>query len=208
MRRTKAESEATRRSILAAARRVFERRGVTRTTMEHVATEAGVSRGAVYWHFANKAALFDAMRLQVSVPLIDRTDFTLLASQVDDPLATIERFLRNLLDTIVNDSDTRQTFRIMMLKCEYVDEFEPELARQTKHWRELEGKLKKVYARARRAGTLRTDLAPAMAALYTCVFVSGLTRLWLLDERRVLIRARALRLISAHVAGHRAAAGR
>jgi len=207
MRRTKAEAEATRRSILAAARRVFERRGVTRTTMEHVAAEAGVSRGAIYWHFANKAALFDAMRLQVSVPLIDRTDFALLASQVDDPLATVERFLRNLLDTIANDSDTRQTFRIMMLKCEYVDEFEPELARQTNHWRELEVKLKKVYARARRAGTLRRGLAPAMAALHTCVFVSGLTRLWLLDERHVLIRARARRLIAAHVAGNRAVTG-
>ena len=203
MRRTKAESEATRRTILAAARRVFGHRGVTRTTMEHVAAEAGVSRGAIYWHFVNKAALFDAMRLQVSVPLIDRTDFALLASQGADPLATVERFLRNLLDTIANDSDTRQTFRIMMLKCEYVDEFEPELARQTKHWRELEAKLKKVYARARRAGTLRAGLAPAMAALDTCVFVSGLTRLWLLDERRALIRTRARRLIAAHVAGHR-----
>jgi len=208
MRRTKAESEATRRTILAAARRVFEHRGVTRTTMEDVAAEAGVSRGAIYWHFANKTALFDAMRLQVSVPLIDRTDLTLLASHVTDPLATIERFLRNLLDTIANDSDTRQTFRIMMLKCEYVDEFEPELARQTKHWRELEAKLKKVYARARRAGTLRTGLAPAMAALDTCVFVSGLTRLWLLDERRALIRTRARRLIAAHMAGHRGATGR
>ena len=183
MRRTKAESEATRRTILAAARRVFARRGVTRTTWStwppRRACRAARSTGTL----PTRPRLFDAMRLQVSVPLIDRTDFTLLASHVADPLAAVERFLRNLLDTIANDSDTRQTFRIMMLKCEYVDEFEPELARQTKHWRELEAKLKKVYARARRAGTLRAGLAPAMAALDTCVFVSGLMRLWLLDER-------------------------
>jgi len=205
MRRTKAESEATRRAILSAARRVFAHRGVTRTAMEHVADEAGVSRGAIYWHFANKTALFDAMRLQVSVPLIDRTDLALLTSRAADPLTAVERFLRNLVDTIANDSDTRQTFRIMMLKCEYVDEFEPELARQTAHWRELEAKLEKVYSQARRAGTLRPGLAPSMAALDTCVFVSGLTRLWLLDERDALIRSRARRLIAAHVAGHRAA---
>jgi TetR/AcrR family transcriptional regulator, acrAB operon repressor len=207
MRRTKAESEGTRRTILAAARRVFARNGVTRTTLDHVATDAGVSRGAIYWHFANKTALFDAMRLQVSVPLIDRTDCALLAMDVADPLATVERFLCNLVDTIANDSDTRETFRIMMLKCEYVDELQPELVRQAEHWRDLEGKLLKVYARARRAGTLRAGMASAMAALDTCVFVSGMMRLWLLDDSGALIRKRARRLIAAHVAGKRDATG-
>lgn len=205
MRRTKAESEATRRAILASARRVFARNGVTHTTLEHVATDAGVSRGAIYWHFSNKTALFDAMRLQVSVPLIDRTDCALLALDVTDPLAAVERFLCNLVDTIANDSDTRETFRIMMLKCEYVDELEPELVRQAEHWRDLEGKLLKVYARARRAGTLRSGVAPSMAALDTCVFVSGMMRLWLLDAGGALIRTRARRLIAAHLAGQRAA---
>jgi TetR/AcrR family acrAB operon transcriptional repressor len=91
-----------------------------------------------------------------------------------------------------------------MLKCEYVDEFEPELVRQSDRWRELEGKLRKVYTRARRARTLRSGLAPGMAALDTCVFVSGLMRLWLLDERGTLIRPRARALIAAHIAGQRA----
>jgi len=208
MRRTKAESEATRRTILAAARRVFARRGVTRTSMEHVAADAGVSRGAIYWHFANKSALFDAMREQVTVPLIDRSDYALLSTSVPDPLTGVHRFLCNLLDGVVKDRDTRQTFRIMMLKCEYVDEFEPELARQMKHWRELLAKLKSVYARARRAGTLRAGLSPEISALETCVFVSGLMRLWLLDERGSLIRTRARRLIAAHVASRRGAPSR
>ncbi len=203
MRRTKEESEQTRLSILEAARRVFKCHGVTRTTLEHVAADAGVSRGAIYWHFVNKMALFDAMREQVSVPLIDRTDYALLATRASDPLAAVERFLCNLLDTVAKDGAARETFHILMLKCEYVDEFEPELARQTEHWHELEAKLLKVYARARRAGTLRAGLAPATAALDTCVFVSGLMRLWLLDERDTLIRNRARRLIAAHVAGHR-----
>ena len=51
-------------------------------------------------------------------------------------------------------------------------------------------------------------LTPAMAALDTCVFVSGLMRLWLLDEGGALIRTRARRLIAAHIAGHRNAGTR
>jgi hypothetical protein len=42
-----------------------------------------------------------------------------------------------------------------------------------------------------------------MAALETCSFLIGLTRLWLLDAKRSLVRRVARRLISAHVAGHR-----
>ncbi len=203
MRRTKEATEATRRKIISAARRVFARSGVTRTTLEHVAAAAGVTRGAIYWHYANKKALFDAMREQVSIPLIDRRDYALLARDDSDPLTAVQRFLVGLIAEVDRDSVTRLTFEIMMLKCEYVDEFAPEIARQMAHWRELESKLKAVYLRARSAGTLRTGLTPAMAALDTCVFVSGLMRLWLLDERAELLRKRARRLIAAHIAAQR-----
>jgi TetR/AcrR family transcriptional regulator, acrAB operon repressor len=208
MRRTKQESEATRQGILAAARRVFARCGVARATLEDVAAEAGVTRGAIYWHFENKTALFEAMRVQVSVPLVERTDYALLSIRAADPLASVEHFLRHLLDAVASDETARQTFEIMLLKCEYVDELAPELARQLGSWRELEAKLRNLYARARRAGALRAGLAPATAALATCVFVAGLMRLWLLDEGGALLRKRARRLIAAHVAGQRAAVTR
>jgi TetR/AcrR family acrAB operon transcriptional repressor len=48
MRRTKAEAEETRSSIIRAAERVFYAKGVSNTTMEDVANAAGVTRGAVY----------------------------------------------------------------------------------------------------------------------------------------------------------------
>ena len=77
MRRTKDEAERTRRRVLQAARKVFARQGVARTSLEQVARAAGVTRGAVYWHFRNKADLFFQMREQVSLPLLDRIDLAL-----------------------------------------------------------------------------------------------------------------------------------
>jgi TetR/AcrR family acrAB operon transcriptional repressor len=206
MRRTKEESEQTRQNILAAARRVFAKSGVARTTIGQIAAEAGVTRGAVYWHFADKIRVFHAMREQVSVPLIDRTDFALLSGAHADALAAVEHFLRDLFDTVADDRDTRRTFEIMLLKCEYVDEFAPELPRQIAHWRELEAKLARAYERAQETGSLRADLTPALAALETCVFVSGLMRLSLVDRRGALMRGRAHALIEAHVAGRRSCA--
>ena len=203
MRRTKRESERTRLDILAAARKVFARQGVTRTTLGEIAAAAGVTRGAIYWHFADKTELFFAMREQVAVPMIDQIDLALRRSDGFDPLAGVERFLLGILEALESDATARQTFQIMGFKCEYVGEFERELALQRLRCSELIFKLTQAYGRAQRAGRLRVGLRPAMAALETCSFMMGLTRLWLLDARRSLVRRVARRLISAHVASHR-----
>ena len=60
-RKTKMEALETRGRLLDAADCVFRQRGVTRTSLAEIANAAGVTRGAVYWHFKDKAALFHAM---------------------------------------------------------------------------------------------------------------------------------------------------
>ena len=61
MRKTKAEAQKTRQYLLNAALEVFYRTGVTRSSLQAVAQEAGVTRGALYWHFKNKEDLFEAL---------------------------------------------------------------------------------------------------------------------------------------------------
>jgi len=202
-RRTKEDSEITRQRIVAAARQTFLRRGMTGTTLEHVASAANVTRGAIYWHFANKKALFDAMRAEVSLPMIDRTDMAQLDAGRNDPLACIEKFLNETVDAVANCAEIRQTFEIMAFKCEYVDEFEGELQGHCEKALEIAGSLTSVYRRARRLKQLRADLTPATAALETVAFLMGLMRLWLLDRQGSVIRPKAAALIRAHVNGRR-----
>ena len=58
-RRTQAERrEETREQVLAAAGRIFAKRGFHGTSLDAVAEEAGFSRGAVYYNFADKEELF------------------------------------------------------------------------------------------------------------------------------------------------------
>lgn len=56
-RRTKEEAEETRESLLRAALDLFSEKGYSRTTFNDIAKRIGMTRGAVYWHFENKAAL-------------------------------------------------------------------------------------------------------------------------------------------------------
>ena len=201
VRRTKEESEKTRRQIIAAARRTFARKGVTRTTLEDVARAAGVTRGAIYWHFAGKTDLFFAMREQVSLPTID-TGFASPAADGADPLDSAERFLRGVIASL-EDPAARETFRIMTFKCEYVGEFGRELDRQRNRCGELTGKLSRVYGRARRAGQLRPGLTPGGAASATCSFLIGLVRMWLMDRAGGPVRRGAGKIIRSHIDSYR-----
>lgn len=204
MRRTKQEAEQTRCRIMAAALRTFNRRGIARTTMENIADAAAVTRGAIYWHFADKQALVRAIREDVSLPLVDKGDFTLLNDRGTDPLDRIERFLLDLLHAVAVDSRTRLVFRVMSFKCEYVGEFEPELheyARKLEHVRKA---LARVYSEARLRKQMRGGLTPEIAALETTVFLAGLMRLCLLDKFGAVVRKHASEIVAAHVAGCRA----
>ena len=207
VRRTKLDTEQTRRTILDAARATFLQRGMTGTTLEHVASAAGVTRGAIYWHFDNKKALFDAMRGEVCLPTMDVTDVTTLAAGAGsgDPLDAIGRFVTHLISNVTSCAATRQTFEIMAFKCEYVAEFEKELDLHRRKSVEIRNVLAGVYRRAKAAGTLRKDVTPRIASAATLVFIMGLIRLWLLDSNGELVRSNVKALISAHVNGMRTA---
>jgi TetR/AcrR family acrAB operon transcriptional repressor len=197
VRRTKEDSEQTRQRILAAARRRFASHGVTRTSLQDIATAAGVTRGAVYWHFASKRALFRTMREQVSLPLFDHAE--LPGADGADPLLAVERFLLGVVEQIECDRQTRQTFDILALKCEYVRELRPELSRHLRRFSELQATLASAYRRALYVGVMRADVSPDDAALATCVFITGLIRLWLMDGGAAVLRPHADALIVAHI---------
>jgi len=204
MRRTKADAEQTRQQILDAARRVFAERGVSRTSLEQVATSAGLSRGAIYWHFANKTELFYAMRDQVSLPMFDRMGAAQLEEDVEDPLDAVEESILEILRGLEGDERVREAFGIISLKCEYVGEFAEVLARILQSTDEWTSKLARSYACAQRRGLLRAGLEPQLLALESQSFIFGLVRLWLMDVTDSTLRPRARDMIHTHVEMRRA----
>jgi TetR/AcrR family acrAB operon transcriptional repressor len=198
MRRSKEDSLKTRGRILVAARKVFARGGVSRTSMEHIAEEAGVTRGAIYGHFVDKADLFRSMREDMKLPMVDVIDATEMDAN-DDPLTGVERYLIGVLDALKADRATREAVRILAFKCEYVGEFERDMGRQLAKLMLLDQHLERAYKAARRKGTLRADVDPALAAQETCVFLVGAVRMWILDERGKWIRGKLDALVRAHV---------
>jgi AcrR family transcriptional regulator len=72
---TQAERRAaTIESILKAGRLLFGERGFAATTIDDIAEQARVAKGAVYHHFATKEAVFEAVFDQVSRALVQEID--------------------------------------------------------------------------------------------------------------------------------------
>jgi TetR/AcrR family acrAB operon transcriptional repressor len=177
VRKTKAETEETRRQILDAARRIFAERGVSRTTLEQIAAAAGLTRGAIYWHFSNKAELFIALRDDIAMPLLDRIENLLGDDGAKDPLASIEDFLHLHVERVITDAVARQTFEIMFFKCEYTGEFGETLKALACKAHSIEERLVQTYRAAEALDQLRPGLDPVALARDTYAFLFGIMRL-------------------------------
>ena len=63
-------SSATIGAILSSARKLFASRGFESTSMDDIAAEAGVAKGAIYHHFASKQEIFaqvlDALQAEIA----------------------------------------------------------------------------------------------------------------------------------------------
>lgn len=72
VRRTRAEMEETRATLLATARKVFSERGYAETSMDDLTAQAGLTRGALYHHFGDKKGLLSAVVEQIDAETDDR----------------------------------------------------------------------------------------------------------------------------------------
>ncbi len=200
VRKTKEDAELTRQRIIDAAKVVFLTRGVSRSTLEHIATQAEVTRGAVYWHFKNKTEIFYAIRDRVFLPLIDRMDDTLAtASETQDPLTQIENSLCDTINELNENIEMRQIYEIMMIKCEYVDEFATVLQQILGNCSNITEKIQLAYERAKIQNILAGALTPHALALDTHLFFSGLLHMWVKDADGSRFRYQAIALIQSHM---------
>ena len=103
---TKAEqADATRTALSAAARQLFTERGFAATSTTEIVERAGVTRGALYHHFAAKDDLFRAVFEQLEGEVTERVAQEALTSA--DPLEQLRRGTRAYLDACIDPAVQR-----------------------------------------------------------------------------------------------------
>ena len=121
-RKTKEEAERTYHALLDAAARLFIRQGVTLSTLNQIATEAGMTRGAIYWHFKNKDAVVQALWERNAESL--HRAFSEMLTELDSPQPA-QQFrdaLKQIIRTMVSEPELGQMMQIVLHNIEFTEQ--------------------------------------------------------------------------------------
>lgn len=198
-RRTKEEAEETRQLLIKTALRLFSEHGIQKTTLASVAKEAGVTRGAIYWHFKDKADMLEALWDNIIRPM-EQVYAALREEKIDDPLILLEQMAESFFLEAVRNSDFQQMIRISMQS-----QSDPQLAERSRQLCQEEmNALSGLMAKAREKGVLREDLTIEAASLGYYGFIEGVVGSWINTGHRVALESEARTMARVLVQGLRA----
>jgi TetR/AcrR family acrAB operon transcriptional repressor len=199
-RRTKEDALATRNHLLDAAERVFLAQGVAGTSLNDIAVAAGTTRGAIYWHFKDKADLFNAMMDRVAMPL-QRALTLVEEAPGQDPLPGLKEALRQALHQTVTDPQTRRVFEVATHKVEYVDSLCAVRARHLEMRNLWLARFRLVLLKSAAVRGVRLPVAAAAAAHALHAMLDGLVQNWLLDPAAFELESTGMKGVETYLRG-------
>jgi TetR/AcrR family acrAB operon transcriptional repressor len=202
MRKTAAEAAETRQAILRAALDEFSQRGYSATTLDGIARAAGVTRGAVYWHFASKAALYEEVLRAFGGQA--GAIMGAAAAEGGDFITICQRILTRLLTRLEEDKELRAVMELSLFKTEHTAELVDVVANQRASMNELVAQLAGIMQAGIAQGALRADLDPWDVARGFLAYQQGVFHLWLSDPDAFSLRERASALADLFISGIRA----
>jgi len=180
MRRTKEDAEKTRIALLGSAEKLFLERGVAHTSLDQIARDAGVTRGAVYWHFQNKAHLFHEMLNQVRLPPEQMTQ-RLCNGLQQQPLRALRDLCVEGIGGLARDEQKGRIMTILLHRCEFTDELREAEERHHAFINQFIDLCEKLLEKA--ADRLHPGMTPRLAALALHSLLVGLLSDWTRDPK-------------------------
>ena len=111
-RKTKEDTEQTRLAILDSALQTFYEKGFSRTTFDEIAKRINLTKGAIYWHFKNKADLIAAI-IKEKIPPQD-----LNKNQISSIAELRERLVKRVL-VVEKDKNVKDFLFFMLYRMEW-----------------------------------------------------------------------------------------
>lgn len=198
MRKTKTEAQKTRQHLLDAALEVFWRDGVTRASLQAIAQEAGVTRGALYWHFKNKEDLFETLFEQQYADFFAAfNDQTLRDNQ--DVWTHLQHNLTTMFETLATRESKQKFCNVMFSKCEQTAGNETITELACRYHRLFQKQIAYALQLSREQGRLPENTDIELAAIYLESSLVGLIKIWIDEPERFDLIAKSKRVIAANM---------
>ncbi|MDX6020652.1 acrEF/envCD operon transcriptional regulator [Scandinavium sp. V105_16] len=193
VRKTKADALATRQQLIDAAIEQFALRGVSNTTLTDIADAAGVTRGAVYWHFNSKVEIFNEMWRQ-QLPLSDIIKHRMIQNEKENPLGWLREAFVTGLQYIAQTPKQRALMQILYHKCEFNKDMMCEMEiRQRLCFRHEN--MQRILSLCIRQGSLPAETNIELTLVMLHGFFSGVLKNWLLSPESVDLYHQAPELV-------------
>ncbi len=202
-RKTKEDTEHTHAALLDAAEQVFFERGVSQTTLNDIATAAGMTRGAIYWHFKDKTALLQALFDRAMLPM-EALLTELSVNMETDPLGTMRQIMVKALSTMAQSERQQKVNTILLHRCENTGDAASAIALEQQYREECFGQVGQILAAAVDQGQLPVDTDTGAAAHTLHAFMVGTIHEWLQDTQRYCLLVQAPAMVDMLIAGLRA----
>lgn len=163
----------TRERILSAAMTVFAQKGWQKTALDEVASVAGMTKGAIYWHFRNKNDLFFGLldaRLQRDIsPVQNEIQAAISLAKQGQPLQAMTELFAQAWSRSASDRAWTRLYLEVMSQAQ-----EPEIAQRLANLYEHIWHLSSQFIEAMQQGGLtRQDISPQILAKLWCVIFDG-----------------------------------
>jgi TetR/AcrR family acrAB operon transcriptional repressor len=199
MRRTKEDAARTREQLLRAALTVFRTQGYATTTLDDIAAAAGVTRGAIYWHFGGKAELYNVLvseHLTCAYAVFER-----VLTETGTPIHRLRRFMRRFLEYLEEDADYRTVLELKLLMTETTADLAEGFQRMNQRNDGSLAALTQLIHASLLSGEVKPGVEPHTAALAVMGFLGGITSLWLQQPTSFSVKATAPVLVDTFLNG-------
>jgi TetR/AcrR family acrAB operon transcriptional repressor len=199
VRKTKEDTQQTYDALLNAAEQVFCEKGVSKSTLNDVACAAGMTRGAIYWHFKDKKELFHALCDRAFLPMETLLN-EIMNSSIDDPIATIRRLNLHFIRQVTINPRQTKVFDIIFHRCEKTAEMQSFIQERNSR-AECIDRIAKIFKEAVKKGALPANTDIAIVVQINHAFLIGLVHEWLIDPSAYDLSVHAETMIDVLMAG-------
>lgn len=194
MRRTKAQAQETREQLMLAALDVFYERGVGRASLHEIAQAAGVTRGALYWHFKNKEDLFEALFAHIFDNVSCRLEEDIQTGAAN-MLQSLRQAFINIFKRMEHDEQHRKFSAVLHLKCEHTAENAAVVAVMNRYFNMWHQQIRAALRMCVSQGHLPANLDVGFASIYLEATLFGLMEQWLFHPAAICLAQDAPRMI-------------